>query len=136
MLIEAKEKNAYLSFDTTINSLEGIYKTSFDIFLLLKTKLEPYENLLNEKTIAIEYLKSSTSPNSYYIIRDYNCSSITCVENIPNYTLTFPSNSDITIPKLGNLLMPLVNDLNEASESTTELNNLYNSDACLNCFLR
>ena len=49
MLIEAKEKNAYLSFDTTTNSIEGIYKTSFDIFLILKTKLEPYENLLNEK---------------------------------------------------------------------------------------
>ena len=32
--------------------------------------------------------------------------------------------------------MPLVNDLYEASESTTELNNLDNSDACLNCFLR
>ena len=133
MLIEAKEKNAYLSFDTTTNSIEGIYKTSFDIFLLLKTKLEPYEDLLNEKNIAIEYLNSNTQ-NSFYVIGNYNCSNVECVQNIPNYTLTIPSNSDITTPKLGNLLMPLVNDLNGASKSTTELNNLYNSDACLVLF--
>ncbi len=132
MLIEAKEKNAYLSFDTTTNSIEGIYKTSFDIFLLLKTKLEPFEELLNEKNIAIEYLNSN--PDSYYVIGNYNCTNVECVQNIPNYTLTIPSNSDITTPKLGNLLMPLVNDLNGASKSTTELNNLYNSDACLVLF--
>ena len=53
-------------FDTTTNSIEGIYKTSFDIFLLLKTKLEPFEELLNEKNIAIEYLNSN--PDSYYVI--------------------------------------------------------------------
>ena len=32
MLVEVKQKNSYLSFDSTTNAIEGIYKSSFDIF--------------------------------------------------------------------------------------------------------
>ena len=130
MLVESKEKNSYLSFDSTTNSIEGIYKTSFDIFLLLKTKLEPFEDLLNQKNVAINNLLNSNEENKYQIIGDKNCSDEKCIDEIQNYTMSIPSNSEISTPKLGNLLMPLVNDLSGASESTTELNNLYNSDAC------
>lgn len=44
--------------------------------------------------------------------------------------MTIPSSNEITTPKLGNLLMPLINDLNSNSGSTNMLNDLYNKNAC------
>jgi len=109
MLVEAKEKNSYLSFDSTTNAIEGVYKSSFDIFLQLKTQLAPYEDILRNITINCEFNEI-------------------CINNSEKYKMTIPTNDNISTPKLGSLLMPLVNNLN--SDSTKELNNLYNSDAC------
>ena len=110
MLVEVKQKNSYLSFDSTTNAIEGIYKSSFDIFLRLKTELAPFE----------DYLSNYKNCNSNQ----------SCIDNLIKYEMNIPSNDEISTPKLGSLLMPLVNDLNGASESANDLNNLYNSDAC------
>ena len=110
MLVEAKQKNSYLSFDSTTNSIEGIYRSSFDIFLRLKTELAPFED---------------------YLSNYKNCNSNeTCINQLVKYEMNIPTNDEISTPKLGSLLMPLVNNLNSASQSTKDLNNLYNSDAC------
>ena len=110
MLVEAKQKNSYLSFDSTTNSIEGIYRSSFDIFLRLKTELAPFED---------------------YLSNYKNCNSNeTCINKLVKYEMNIPTNDEISTPKLGSLLMPLVNNLNSASQSTKDLNNLYNSDAC------
>ena len=100
-LIESGKKTDYLSFDSTTNAIEGVYKSSFDIFLMLKTELASYESALINNT---------------------------------TYNMNIPANNEIFTPKLGNLLMPLVNNLNGASDATQILNNLYNSDACLVIF--
>ena len=102
-LVLSSKRTDYLSFDSTTNSIEGIYKSSFDIFLDLKVELASFE--LN-------------------IINDTHSS----------HDMQIPSNDNITTPKLGNLLMPLVNDLSKASDATNELNNLYNADSCLVLF--
>ena len=48
-----------------------------------------------------------------------------------NYEMYIPSNEDLTTPKLGSLLMPLVSAVNDDSTDTEQkLNQLYNSDAC------
>ena len=45
--------------------------------------------------------------------------------------MVIPSNEDLTTPKLGSLLMPLVSDVDSSStEIEQKLNNIYNDDAC------
>ena len=43
MIIESSNKSNYLDFDQTTDSIEGIYKTSFDLYLTLKTEMESFE---------------------------------------------------------------------------------------------
>ena len=49
-----------------------------------------------------------------------------------NYKMHIPSNEELTTPKLGSLLMPLVSAVNDdSSETEKKLNQLYNGDSCL-----
>ena len=138
-LIENQKKNDYLSFDSTTNAIEEVYKGSFDAFLRLKTELAKYENayydacLGTNSTTEEEQPKQEPTNPDEELEQQQDGTTEECVNNI-TITMDIPSNNDITTPKLGNLLMPLVNDLDGASSATTELNNLYNSDACLVLF--
>ena len=110
MLVESKQKNSYLSFDSTTDAIEGIYKSSFDIFLKLKTELAPYEKYLKN----VEKCKEDEE----------------CIKNLTIVIMDIPTNDELSTPKLGSLLMPLVNNVNKGPDSKKELNNLYNNDAC------
>ena len=114
-LVESSKRSDYLSFDSTTNSIEGIYKSSFDIFLNLKVELALFQTNLKA-----DYNNSDTQTPT--------------TTSQSNYFMNIPSNDNISTPKLGNLLMPLVNDLSRASATTNELNDLYNSDTCLVLF--
>jgi hypothetical protein len=136
MLIEKKKKNDYLSFDTTTNSIENIYKSSWDIFLEFKMELYKFENVLIAKKNAINDLGNQTITDITINNGESatNCTNISCVESIKNYSMKIPSSDNITTPKLGNLLMPLINDLDSNNNSTKTLNDLYNKDACVILF--
>jgi hypothetical protein len=59
------------------------------------------------------------------------CYGLQCIDKIENYKMTIPSNEELTTPKLGSLLMPLVSGVDESSTQTEiKLNNLYNNDSC------
>ena len=59
------------------------------------------------------------------------CEGIKCILRKENYQMIIPSNEELTTPKLGSLLMPLVSDVDESSPETEQkLNKLYNDDAC------
>ena len=59
------------------------------------------------------------------------CDGLICIDAIENYKMTIPSNEELTTPKLGSLLMPLVSGVDETStETEIKLNNLYNNDSC------
>ena len=59
------------------------------------------------------------------------CTGLQCIDAIENYKMTIPSNEELTTPKLGSLLMPLVSGVDESSTDTEiKLNNLYNNDSC------
>ena len=59
------------------------------------------------------------------------CYGLQCIDAIENYKMTIPSNEELTSPKLGSLLMPLVSGVDETStETEIKLNNLYNNDSC------
>ena len=63
---------------------------------------------------------SNTTANEFYF---------TAVR--PYILETIPSNEELTTPKLGSLLMPLVSGVDETStEKEIKLNNLYNNDSC------
>ena len=128
LLIESKEKKNYLSFDSSTDQIEGIYKSSFDIFLSLKTQLDPYEELLSEIKNANNTLINN--PGAEVTVGNVTCTNQECLKSILKFEMTVPSAAEITTPKLGNLLMPLVNDMNKISQAASDLNNLYNSDAC------
>ena len=59
------------------------------------------------------------------------CEGIRCILNMSNYQMKILSNEELTTPKLGSLLMPLVSDVDSSSTETEQkLNNLYNDDSC------
>ena len=59
------------------------------------------------------------------------CMGLRCIDAIENYKMSIPTNEELTTPKLGSLLMPLVSGVDETStETEIKLNNLYNNDSC------
>ena len=59
------------------------------------------------------------------------CKGLQCIDEIENYQMLIPSNEELTSPKLGSLLMPLVSAVDDSStETEIKLNNLYNNDSC------
>ena len=168
MIIESNNKSNYLDFDQTTDSIEGIYKTSFDLYLSLKTEMEKFEEQTRLQADAIydfaegnieEYIYSINGIS--YSCKAYNnsckgndtklaikcvndihcdkssdnykklCEAFHCVNNMPNIVMKIPSNEELTTPKMGNLLMPLVSAVNDQStDIEKKLNQLYNDNAC------
>ena len=102
-------------------------KESFEIFVSLKTELAKYVNYEVEKAKAINTIHHNNS----VMFQGNKYSSLEEIMELPSYNMKLPSNNDLKIPKLGNLLMPLLNDLNQVSKKTLELNELFNENACL-----
>ena len=102
-IIQASYKNKFLEFDSNINSIEVVYKTTFDVFLRLKYILVDYTNY--------EIAKNNSS-------------------NTTHLAIEVPENNEIETPKLGNLLMPIINSGEYNKEQVDLLNTLYNADAC------
>ena len=42
-IIESQNKSGFFDFDETTDSIEGVYKTSFDLYLSLKTEMKIFE---------------------------------------------------------------------------------------------
>ena len=64
MIIESNNKSNYLDFDQTTDSIEGIYKTSFDLYLSLKTEMGSFEEQMRLQIDNI-YDFSEGNINSY-----------------------------------------------------------------------
>lgn len=128
MLVEKSKKNDYLNFDSNTNSIENIYKSSFDIFLQFKTQLAVFENNISDIKNAFEAFDSDDTLEYYTI--NFTQYTRNQIEEMEKYTMNVPSSSDITTPKLGNLLMSLTNSIEGNSKSSKELNQLYNENAC------
>ena len=168
MIIESNNKSNYLDFDQTTDSIEGIYKTSFDLYLSLKTEMEKFEEQMRLQIDAIyDFADGNINKYTYYLngiehictddnssCRDSNtseaikcvndihcnkktesynnlCDAFHCINNMPNIEMNIPTNEQLTTPKMGNLLMPLVSAVNDDSTDTEKkLNQLYNDNAC------
>ena len=100
--IISRYKNDFLVFDSIIDSIYGVYKDSYDIFIIFKRELDLYERQL-----------------------------INCTTLQYHYHLKIPSSNNITTPKLGNLLMQITGSSNFEKETINRFNLLYSENACL-----
>ena len=101
LLYKESKKKEYLSFDSINDSVNTIYKDSFDIFIPLKRALEMYEtNLIDCKTVG-----------------DYE-------------KMDFPKINDIKSPKLGNLLLQIIDDSDYGEDEVEQLKELFTGNAC------
>ena len=101
-IIQNSFKNDLLSFDDSVNEIEGVFKSSYDVFMILKTILVDYVN----------YEISKPPGDDSHL------------------SITVPENQELTTPKLGNLLMPIINNKGLNQKEVEQLNTLYNGDSC------
>ena len=99
--VNKKYKNASINFYLINESINKIYKNSYDIFILLKRKLEIYENnLINCKKVGI------------------------------NEPIEIPNIGKIETPKFGNLIMQITRSSEFKKENMDRFNKIYESNAC------
>ena len=65
-IIDTSTMTSMLSFDTTTNSIEGVYKSSFQIYLGLKTELAKYVDYEILKATYTTYLNSNVGNTVTY----------------------------------------------------------------------
>ena len=100
-LVKSKYKNDYLIFDSINDSIYGVYKDSYDIFVYFKRELDLYERQL---------INCTTLENRYY--------------------LKLQKSNAIKTPKLGNLLMQITSASNFKKETINKFQLLYSENAC------
>jgi hypothetical protein len=128
-LLDNSTQVSMLSFDYTTNSIEGVYKQSFIVYLDLKTELAKYIDFEIGKRKALPLFDETNQQVGYKGVTYNSYEEL----NSTAYPMNLPASIDT--PKIGHLLMPLVNtDLTTADDSILKLNNLYNVDACKELF--
>ena len=101
-----------LSYFLVVSIIQSSYKNDF---LLFDNSVNAIEGVYKKSFDVFLFLKN--------ILRSHIDS------NFQN-EMTLLQNNEITTPKLGNLLMPLLNDKELTQSLVTMLNELYNSNAC------
>jgi hypothetical protein len=99
--IQSKNKNKLIKFYEINESLDEMFKSSYDIYLLFTRELENYEkNLINCKTIG-------------------------------NFTeMKFPKIGEINMPNLGNAVMELSGDSDLKQESRDTFSEIFENNVC------
>jgi hypothetical protein len=101
ILMRNKFENDFLKFNSINDSVYGIYRDSYDIFIELKREMELFENNL------------------------INC---TTIEG--NYIMHIRNVSNIMTPQLGNLIMQITGNSNFKPETIKNFKSLYSENAC------
>jgi len=101
IFIESKNKNKLIKFYEINQSIDKIYKHSFDIFVLLTRELDIYETyLINCKTIG-------------------NFS-----------TMNIPKVGEINMPNIGNIIMEISGDSDLSHQSKDTFSEIYENNVC------
>ena len=118
LLIEKKQKNEFLTFDTVNDSIIGFFKESYDIFIILKRELEIYEKNLT-------FCKIDSNKNEYKM----NLPPITDIksQNLGNFVLLITSSSGFTGETIANLTEFISGDTCQLISSNEEELSVCNS---------
>ena len=130
-LVYIKRRNDFISIDNTMCEVVGIFNESTISFSIIKNQTLHYLNYNIQKENYIKQLLEGTITNITIDNITYTIDDIDTL-NKTNYTLIIPSIDEISIPKLGNILLPLIsNDENGNKNSPyTQLYKLYYGDIC------
>lgn len=125
LLNESRIKNL-ITLDNSMNSIQSIFNQTYSLFMIIKMFLFNYTNYEIEKLLGIKALNDGEA--SYTI----NGKVFTSIDDITNsyYKFNVPDLSSLEAPKVGNLLMPLINSAESNSKGVDNINNLFNGDAC------
>ena len=129
-VLEKKNKNHLLKVDSAVNSVEGIYKTSYDNFFSIKSIIEPYLEYEIKRNQTIFRLSINDSSIIEFYGKNYTSKDIEEIKNLKNNQFIFNSNKVFSTPKIGNLLMSLINDNGLDKKLINRLNTLYSGDSC------
>ena len=105
ILFGKTKKNEFIDFDSINDSMIGVFKESYDIFISFKRQLQLYEENLT------------------------NCK-ISMNNNKEIYKIKIPSIFDIKTPNFGNAIMKITSGLDDASEALSNLTEIFSGDAC------
>ena len=123
-VIKSNCRSDYLEKEYITDRTEGMYKYSLDIHLSL------IENLT--KLIDFVGLKIELKTNGNFTVDDkiYTDIDTFIEENFPSISVL--KIDEIELPKLGNLLMPIISEAGDENDNSIEsqFNRLYNLDPC------
>ena len=125
-----EKKKDFLDFDDTLNTLEGIYKTTSEIFIEIRKQELNYLNFTVLKEQAIQKLNATTDED---FTVEFNGENYTKNEiNELNSLIYQTELGSLEVPTIGNLLLSLIKDVNidESSSAKSQLKILYNGDSC------
>jgi hypothetical protein len=128
-ILERKYKQNIIDLDTNINNIENVYKESFYIFLYIKKCIQDYLTFDIEKERLIYLLDKKYYDSYMFNDVNYTINDINHIKNLDN-KFKYIDEAKITTPKLGNLIMPILNDGSLNKDLLNKLNILYSDDAC------
>ena len=99
--VKMEYQKQFMKFNEINDSLYGVFKSSYDIFVKFKRELDLYERQL-----------------------------VSCSAFRNQYKIKIPSSSDIVVPKFGNLIVDLAVSGKFKRETIQKIKILYNGNAC------
>ena len=125
-----EKKKDFLDFDDTLNTLEGIYKTTSEIFIEIRKQELNYLNFTVLKEQAIQKLNATTDEDFTVEFKgeNYTKSDIDVLNSLIYQTEL----DSLEVPTIGNLLLSLIKDVktDDSSSAKSQLKILYNGDSC------
>ena len=130
-LVYSNRKNDFISIDNIMCEVIGIFNESAISFSIIKNQTLHYVNYNIQKENYIKQLTEGTITNVTIDNIIYTIDDIDTL-NQTNYTLIIPSINDIAIPKLGNVLLPLISNAENGKKNSpyTQLYQLFYGDIC------
>jgi hypothetical protein len=120
-----QKKKDFLDFDDILNTLEGIYKTTSEIFIEIRKQELNYLNFTVLKEQAIQKLNATTDED---FTVEFNGENYTKSEINELNSLIYQTELDsLEVPSLGNLLLSLIKDVkaDDSSSAKFQLKILY-----------
>ena len=125
-----KKRREYFIFDDIINNIYGIYKDCDIVFANILHEANIYGNFNIEKNYLISLLQNKTISKGKLNGKYYTLNNISLLQNL-TYKMNIPSSDEASIPKVNNILLPIIANVNMDKKSIkAKLAQLFNGDIC------
>ena len=130
-IVYFKRRNKFINIDNMMCEVIGVFNESAIAFTIIKNQTLHYVNYEMEKQKYISQLQEGLIQNVTINDKVYTINDIESL-NASKYTLIIPNSEDIYIPKIGNILLPLISksENGKSSNPYTQLYQLFYGDLC------